>query len=277
LLKNVFLLDSARHSSIPGVVRPAESIIRHKRIPISGSIAKLKIQAISTSAGAPENTHEFDPLPLLYPRTTKQIHRPIMKAIEEKRNPKVDGYFRREKKWHDELEKLRAIALGCQLTEEVKWGVPCYTFQDRNLVLIHVFKEYCALLFFKGALLKDARGILVQQTKNVQAARQVRFTSVREIVKLEPVLKAYVKEAIEVEKAGLKVSFKKTTEFKIPEEFQRALDKKPALKTAFYALTPGRQRAYILYFSAPKQSKTRESRVEKCMQQILKGKGLDDE
>ncbi len=191
-------------------------------------------------------------------------------------NPKVDFYFSKAKKWQEEFEKLRMIILDCGLTEELKWGVPCYTFQKSNIVLIHVFKEYCALLFFKGALLNDANGILIQQTKNVQAARQIRFTNVREIVKMKTILKAYIYEAIEVEKAGLKVNFKKTTEFIIPEEFQNKLDKIPALKTAFDALTPGRQRAYLLYFSAPKQSKTRESRVEKCMQQILNGKGLND-
>ena len=192
-------------------------------------------------------------------------------------NPKVDAYLSRAKKWQEEFEKLRMIILDCGLTEELKWGVPCYTFQQRNIVLIHVFKEYCALLFFKGALLNDADGILIQQTKNVQAARQIRFTNVREIVKMKPTLKAYIHEAIEVEKAGLKVNFKKTTEFKIPEEFQNKFDEIPTLKTAFRALTPGRQRAYLLYFSAPKQSKTRASRVEKCMQQILNGKGLNDQ
>jgi len=192
-------------------------------------------------------------------------------------NPKVDAYLSRSKKWQEEFEKLRMIILACGLTEELKWGVPCYTFEKRNIVLIHGFKEYCALLFFKGALLNDAKGILIQQTKNVQAARQIRFTNVREIVKLKPLLKAYIQEAIEAEKAGLKVNFKKTTEFKIPEEFQNKLGELPALKTAFYALTPGRQRAYILHFSQPKQSKTRESRVEKCMRQILNGKGLNDE
>ncbi|HEY8187062.1 MAG TPA: YdeI family protein [Pyrinomonadaceae bacterium] len=192
-------------------------------------------------------------------------------------NPKVDAYLSRAKKWQEEFEKLRMIILGCGLTEELKWGVPCYTFEKRNIVLIHGFKEYCALLFFKGALLKDGKGILIQQTENVQAARQIRFTNVREIVEMKPILKAYIYEAIEVEKAGLKVNFKKTSEFKIPEEFQNKLDKTPALKTAFDALTPGRQRAYIFYFSAPKQSKTRESRVEKCMRQILNGKGLDDQ
>src|SRR6266496_1060297 len=191
-------------------------------------------------------------------------------------NPKVDQYLRRAKKWQKEMEKLRTISLGCGLTEESKWGKPCYTFQNSNIVLVHGFKEYCALLFFKGALLKDAKGILVQQTENVQAARQIRFTNVREIVEMEPVLKAYIKEAIEVEKAGLEVDYKKTSEFVIPEKFQNRLDESPALKTAFAALTPGRQRGYILYFSAAKQSKTRESRVEKCVQQILDGKGLND-
>jgi len=191
-------------------------------------------------------------------------------------NPKVDAYLSKAKKWQEELEKLRMIILDCQLTEELKWGVPCYTFQKSNIVLIHVFKEYCALLFFKGALLNDANGILIKQTKNTQAVRQIRFTNVREIVEMETILKAYIYEAIEVEKAGLKVNFKKTTEFIIPEKFQNKIDEIPALKTAFDALTPGRQRAYILYFSAPKQSKTRESRVEKCMQQILNGKGLND-
>lgn len=191
-------------------------------------------------------------------------------------NPKVDAYVSGSKKWQKELKKLRLIVLECQLTEELKWGVPCYTFQNANIVLIHEFKEYCALLFFKGALLNDANGILIQQTKNTQATRQIRFTNVREIVEMETILEAYIHEAIEVEKAGLKVSLKKTTEFSIPEEFQNKLDKTPALKTAFNALTPGRQRAYLLHFSAPKQSKTRESRIEKCMPQILKGKGLND-
>jgi uncharacterized protein YdeI (YjbR/CyaY-like superfamily) len=191
-------------------------------------------------------------------------------------NPKVDFYFRKAKKWQEEFQKLRRIILDCQLTEELKWGQPCYTFQKRNIVLIHGFKEYCALLLFKGALLKDADGILIQQTENVQAARQIRFTNVREIVQLEPILKAYIHEAIEVEKSGLKVKLKKTSDFAIPEEFQKKLDAIPALKTAFGALTPGRQRAYLFYFSVAKQSKTQEARVEKCMQQILKGKGLDD-
>ena len=191
-------------------------------------------------------------------------------------NPTVDFYFSKAKNWQQEIKQLRIIVLECGLTEELKWGVPCYMFQKSNIVLIHVFKEYCAVLFFKGALLNDANGILIQQTKNVQAARQVRFTNVREIVKMKPILKNYIYEAIEVEQAGLKVNFKKTTEFIIPEEFQNKLDGIPALKTAFYALTPGRQRGYILHFSAPKQSKTRESRVEKYMQQILNGKGLND-
>jgi uncharacterized protein YdeI (YjbR/CyaY-like superfamily) len=191
-------------------------------------------------------------------------------------NPKVDVFLSKAEKWQEEFEKLRMIVLDCQLTEELKWGVPCYTFEKINIVLIHGFKEYCALLFVKGALLHDAKGILIQQTENVQAARQIRFTNVREIVELEPILKAYIHEAIEVEKAGLKVNLKKTADFIIPEEFQNKLDENPALKTAFDALTPGRQRAYIFYFSQPKQSKTRLSRVEKCMQQILNGKGLND-
>ena len=192
-------------------------------------------------------------------------------------NPKVDFYFVKEKKWQEELEKLRTIILDCQLTEELKWGVPCYTFQKSNIVLIHVFKEYCAILFVKGALLKDDYGILIQQTENVQAARQVRFTKVQAIVEMESILKAYIHEAVEVEKTGLKVNYKKATEFSIPDEFQNKLDENPALDTAFYALTPGRQRAYLLYFSAPKQAKTRESRIEKCVPQILDGKGLNDD
>ena len=191
-------------------------------------------------------------------------------------NPKVDFFFNKAKQWQEEYEKLRTIVLDCGLTEEVKWGVPCYTFQNSNIVLIHGFKEYCALLFHKGALLKDPDGILIQQTENVQSARQIRFTSVQEIVEMEPIVKAYIFEAIEVEKAGLKVNFKKTTEFTMPEEFINKLEEVPGLQDAFDALTPGRQRGYILYFSAPKQSKTRESRIEKYMQQILDGKGLDD-
>jgi uncharacterized protein YdeI (YjbR/CyaY-like superfamily) len=193
-----------------------------------------------------------------------------------KRNPKVDAVLRQAKNWQPEFEKLRAIILRLPLTEELKWGQPCYSMDDKNIVLIHGFKEYCALLFFKGALLKDAKGILVQQTENVQAARQIRFTNGQQIAELEPTVKAYIQEAIDVEKAGLKVKLKKTKEFTIPAEFQSKLDDMPALKTAFQALTPGRQRGYILYFSAPKQSKTREARVDKCMKQILKGKGLND-
>jgi uncharacterized protein YdeI (YjbR/CyaY-like superfamily) len=191
-------------------------------------------------------------------------------------NPKVDFYFSKAKQWQKEVEQLRTIVLDCGLTEELKWGVPCYTFQNSNIVLIHVFKEYCALLFFKGVLLNDANRILIQQTENVQAARQIRFTNVREIAEMKTTLKAYIYEAIEVEKAGLKVTLKKSSALLFPEEFQKKLDKIPALKAAFNALTPGRQRAYNLYFSAPKLSKTRESRVEKCMKQILNGKGLDD-
>lgn len=191
-------------------------------------------------------------------------------------NSKVDFYFNNEIKWQEEIRRLRMIVLDRGLAEELKWGVPCYNFQNNNIVLIHVFKEYCALLFFKGALLKDTKGILVQQTKNVQAARQLRFRDINEILKKEKTIKAYIQEAINVEKAGLKVEFKKTSEFKIPEEFQSELNGSKALKTAFYSLTPGRQRAYLLYFSAPKQSKTRETRIEKYMKQILKGKGLND-
>jgi uncharacterized protein YdeI (YjbR/CyaY-like superfamily) len=191
-------------------------------------------------------------------------------------NPKVDFYFSNAKQWQQEYEKLRTILLDCPLTEELKWGVPCYTFEKSNIVLIHGFKEYCAILFVKGALLKDDRGILITQTENVQSARQIRFTQVGEIVEMEAILKAYIAEAIEVEKAGLKVEFKKATEYSVAEEFQHKLDELPALKTAFEALTPGRQRAYLLYFSDPKQAKTREARVEKCMPQILNGKGLND-
>lgn len=191
-------------------------------------------------------------------------------------NPRVDFFFSKAQKWQKEFEKLRTIILDCELTEELKWGKPCYTIQKSNIVLIHGFKEYCALLFFKGALLNDPNGILIQQTENVQAARQIRFTDVREIVEMEPILKAYIYEAIEVEKAGLKVNFKKTSEFIIPEEFQRALDEDHALRTAFETLTSGRQRGYLLYFSQPKQSKTRESRVEKCRPRIFDGKGLND-
>ncbi len=191
-------------------------------------------------------------------------------------NPEVDWYFNQAQKWQAEIKKLRMIVLDCPLTEELKWGVPCYTFQKSNIVLIHVFKEYCALLFVKGALLKDAEGILIQQTENVQAARQIRFTSVQEIVNMAPSLKAYIQEAIEVEKAGLKVNYKKATEFTVPEEFINKLEEVPGLQDAFEALTPGRQRAYLLYFSAPKQSKTRASRIEKYTPQILDGKGLND-
>jgi uncharacterized protein YdeI (YjbR/CyaY-like superfamily) len=191
-------------------------------------------------------------------------------------NPKVDGYLSKAKKWQEEMEKLRLIILDCQLTEELKWGKPCYTFQQTNIVLIVGFKEYCALIFCKGALLNDAHGLLIKPGENTQAGRQIRFTNVREIVEMKSILKGYIFEAIEAEKAGLQVNYKKHTELIFPEEFQNKLDQIPALKTAFNALTPGRQRAYHLYFSAAKQSKTRESRVEKCMPRILQGKGLDD-
>jgi uncharacterized protein YdeI (YjbR/CyaY-like superfamily) len=199
-----------------------------------------------------------------------------MNTTKAKPNPKVDFYFNKPQQWQEEIKKLRRIVLDCGLSEELKWGCPCYTLQDNNIVLIHTFKEYCALLFVKGALLKDVEGILVQQTKNVQSSRQVRFTDVKEIKKREPGLKAYIKQAIDVEQAGLKVHLKKTKDFPVAEEFQNKLDDNPHLKTAFDALTPGRQRAYLLYFSAPRQSKTRESRIEKCTPQILNGKGLND-
>ncbi|HKT89283.1 MAG TPA: YdeI family protein [Candidatus Sulfotelmatobacter sp.] len=192
------------------------------------------------------------------------------------RNPKVDAILRQAGKWQEEFETLRTIALDCQLTEELKWYQPCYTFEGKNIVLIHGFKEYCALLFFKGVLMRDPKGILIQQTENVQAGRQIRFTNLQQIVKMKPVLKSYIQEAIDIEKAGLKVKLKKTSEYKIPAEFQKKLKEISGLKTAFAALTPGRQRGYLYYFSQPKQSKTREARVEKYVQQIFNGKGLDD-
>ena len=202
--------------------------------------------------------------------------REVIWMLAINRNAKVDAFIREASKWRDEFEMLRAILLDCQLTEELKWGVPCYALAGKNVALIHGFKDYCAILFVKGSLLKDDRGILVQQTENVQAGRQIRFTNVREIVDLEPVLKAYILEAIEVEKAGLEVDFKKNTEYVVPEALQNRFDAVPGLKAAFEALTPGRQRAYILYFSAAKQAKTQAARVEKYEQQILKGKGMDD-
>ncbi|WP_208644773.1 YdeI/OmpD-associated family protein [Mucilaginibacter kameinonensis] len=191
-------------------------------------------------------------------------------------NPKVDFYFNEAEKWREEIVQLRLIALDCGLTEELKWGCPCYTYRESNIVLIHVFKEYCAFLFFKGALLSDTHQILIQQSENVQAARQIRFTNVEEVTEQRSILKAYIYEAIEVEKAGLKVTLKKTEDFAVADEFQSKLDSIPALKTAFEALTPGRQKAYLLHFSQPKQSSTREARVEKWMPQILNGKGLND-
>ena len=192
-------------------------------------------------------------------------------------NAKVDFYFDKADKWQNEVVQLRKVVVECGLNEELKWGVPCYTFEGHNIVLIHTFKEYCALLFFKGALLSDNGRILIQQTANVQAARQVRFTNVKEIVEKKAVLKAYIHEAVEVEKAGLKVELKKTTAFEMPEEFENKLATDAALKRAFEELTPGRQRAYLLHFSAPRQSKTRTARIEKSIPQILKGKGLNDQ
>nr|WP_294791154.1 YdeI/OmpD-associated family protein [uncultured Mucilaginibacter sp.] len=191
-------------------------------------------------------------------------------------NTRVDFYFDKEEKWQQEIRKMRGIALSCGLTEELKWGCPCYTFNNSNIVLIHVFKEYCAFLFFKGALLKDTDGILIQQTENVQGARQARFTNIQEVIEREAALKAYIFEAIEVEKAGLKVTLKKTEDFPVAEEFQAKLDAVPALKKAFEVLTPGRQKGYLLHFSSAKQSKTREARIEKSIPQIMNGKGLDD-
>lgn len=191
-------------------------------------------------------------------------------------NPKVDEFLSKSKKWREEFEKLRKIVLDCELTEEFKWMHPCYTLEGKNIVLIHGFKEYCALLFHKGALLKDPQGILIQQTENVQAARQIRFTDIHQIVEQEAIVKAYIMEAINVEKAGLEVSLKKNEDYTVPEELQNKFEEMPALKTAFEELTPGRQRAYLLHFSQPKQAKTREARVEKYVQQILDGKGLND-
>ncbi len=191
-------------------------------------------------------------------------------------NPKVDFFFNKAKKWQEELELLRTIVLDCGLTEELKWGCPCYQDGKNNVVLIHAFKDYCALLFFKGAIIKDPKGLLIQQTENVQSARQMRFTGLKEIEKLQKTIKTYIKEAIAVERSGLKVELKQTTEFKMPDEFKAVLKAMPDVKKAFEALTPGRQRAYLLHFAAPKQGKTRESRIEKSIPQILIGKGLND-
>ncbi len=203
-------------------------------------------------------------------------YRPQVNQEKTNMNPKVDFYFAESGKWHKHLLQLRTIVLDCGLNEELKWGVPCYTFQKRNVVLIHTFKEYCALLFVKGALLQDAEGILIQQTANVQSARQVRFVHTQEIVRLAPILKRYILEATEIEKAGLQVPLKKTKDFPVPDELLRRMEDMPELKAAFGALTPGRQRAYLFHFAQPKQSKTREARVEKYLRQILAGKGLND-
>jgi uncharacterized protein YdeI (YjbR/CyaY-like superfamily) len=197
--------------------------------------------------------------------------------VKSKTNPKVDFYFDKEKKWKEEITMLRTIILDCGLTEELKWGSPCYTVdEDANVGLIHVFKDYCAVLFFKGAIMKDPDGILIQQTKNVQSARQIRFTNAKEVKGAKKILKNYITDAVAIERAGLKVTLKKPTEFAVAEEFQNRLDDSPALKKAFNALTPGRQRGYLLYFSSAKQAQTRESRVDKYIPQILKGKGLED-
>jgi uncharacterized protein YdeI (YjbR/CyaY-like superfamily) len=194
----------------------------------------------------------------------------------ESKNPKVDWFFNKAEKWQEEVNKLRTIPLSCGLSEELKWGNPCYTLNGSNIVLIHVFKEYCALLFFKGALLSNDHGLLIQQTENVQVPRQMRFTNLGEIEEQEAIIRSTIFEAIKVDKSGVKMELKKPAEFKMADEFKYKLDHIPALKTAFEALTPGRQRGYLLYFAAPKQSKTREARVEKYIPQILSGKGLDD-
>jgi uncharacterized protein YdeI (YjbR/CyaY-like superfamily) len=191
-------------------------------------------------------------------------------------NPKVDWFFDKSTKWQEAYQELRELALSFELTEELKWGCPCYTIGKSNIFLIHGFKDYCALLFMQGALLKDKKNILIQQTENVQSARQIRFANIEEILKNKSTIKSYIKEAIQLDKAGLKVELKKTTEFKMPDEFQSALNEMSELKTAFEALTPGRQRGYLLYFSSAKQSKTRNERVEKYIPKILDGKGLDD-
>lgn len=191
-------------------------------------------------------------------------------------NPKVNFFFNDAKQWKKEFEKLRTIALSTELVEDLKWGCPCYTYEGKNIFLIHGFKEYCALLFFKGALMKDTDHILIQQSKNVQAARQIRFTDVEQINDLEKILRTYMFEAVEIEESGAKVEMKKTKEFEMVEEFQSKLDENPALSEAFKALTPGRQRAYLLHFSSAKQSKTREARIEKCIPQIIDGIGLND-
>jgi uncharacterized protein YdeI (YjbR/CyaY-like superfamily) len=233
---------------------------------------------------SPTNKHNAEKLPVTTPATALTPNA-IVGVVTNKQgthskinnmNPKVDFYFNKAKEWQNEIEKLRQIALDCGLTEELKWGCPCYQHHKANIVLIHTFKEYCAFLFFKGALLNDSNGILIQQTENVQAARQIRFTSVQQIIDLEAILKANIYEAIEVEKAGLKVELKKTAEFAMCDEFQVKLDEFPDLKSAFEALTPGRQRGYLLYFSQAKQAKTREARVEKYLLKILDGKGLED-
>lgn len=199
-----------------------------------------------------------------------------MKIKPPNMNPKVDWFFDKDTKWKEEYLELRKLVLDCDLTEELKWGCPCYTLNKSNVVLIHGFKNYCALLFMQGALLKDSKGILIQQTENVQSARQIRFANLQEILKTKSTLVEYIKEAIELEKAGIKVELKKTSEFSMPQEFKIVLDEMPELNKAFKLLTPGRQRGYLLYFSSPKQVKTKEARIEKCIPKILEGKGLED-
>lgn len=196
--------------------------------------------------------------------------------MSSEKNPKVAFFFEKAGQWTDECKKLREIALGSNLSEELKWGCPCYVLDKSNIVLIHWFKEYCALLFFKGAVMKDPDNVLIQQTENVQSSRQMRFTSIEQINDMEPVIAKYIKEAIRVEKSGVKVEMKKTSEFAMPEEFEAVLKEDKELKKAFEALTPGRQRGYLLHFSQPKQAKTRESRIEKAIPAIMDGKGLND-
>lgn len=199
-----------------------------------------------------------------------------MKLAKGVRNPKIDPFFSKAKQWKEEFGKLREIVLDCELTEDFKWMHPCYTHDGKNIVLIHGFKEYCALLFHKGALLKDPHGVLIQQTENVQSARQIRFSSARQIEEMQLIIQSYIDEAIEVEKAGLQVEYKQTRDYEVPEELLNKFAEIPELKTAFEALTPGRQRGYLYYFAGAKQSKTRESRIEKYLPHILEGKGMDD-
>ena len=262
-------------------VRAEARTVRLPQFPRSDGGAAIPVMLVSREPRA-ECAPRATPLPSsLFREHDRRVHAtsPVLGLglmTEPKRNPQVDAFLREAEIWRAEFAALRAIVLDCGLTEEVKWGQPCYTLDKRNIVLMHGFKDYCALLFFKGALLKNPNGILIQQTENVQAGRQIRFTGVRQIVDMESVIKTTIRQAIEVEKAGLKVEKKNTADFSMPEEFKMRLNQDEKLHDAFYALTPGRQRAYLLYFSSAKQSKTRESRIDKYVQPILDGKGLDD-